>query len=63
MGYYDIRLWVKEMYPDSQRWAKKVDAMPDNQVYAIYVRNLYQQEIPDEDVEPKPPIIEQGTLF
>lgn len=34
-----IRAAVKDMYPNS-RWAAKVDKMTDDQVYAIYIKNL-----------------------
>lgn len=49
---------VKAMYPN-ENWAAQVDKMDDDQVIAIYLRNL--QDPPDLPVKDKPP--EQGTLF
>lgn len=39
---------VKMMYPNSKRWAAKVDKMSDAQVYAIYMRNLETNSQPKE---------------
>lgn len=49
---------VKAMYPNAN-WASQVDKMDDDQVIAIYLRNL--QNPPELPVKEKPP--EQGTLF
>jgi hypothetical protein len=49
---------VKAMYPN-KNWAAQVDKMDDDQVIAIYLRNLQDPpELPEKD---KPP--DQGTLF
>lgn len=42
----DIRSVVKSMYPLSSKWAKRVDAMPFHQVYAIHLR---QCRVEDEE--------------
>jgi len=53
-----IRAAVKAMYPN-QTWSAQVDRMPDDQVFAIYMKNVESpQELPEKE---KPP--EQGTLF
>jgi hypothetical protein len=58
MNNQQIRAAVKEMYPN-ENWSKQVDRMADDQVVAIYLRNL---ENPPPLVEKeKPP--QQGTLF
>ena len=46
------------MYPN-ETWARAVDKMADDQVFAIYMKNLETPvELPEKE---KPP--EQGTLF
>ena len=58
MNNSQIRDTVKEMYPN-QSWAKQVDNMSDDQVTAIYLKNL--QNPPPLPEKEKPP--EQGKLF
>lgn len=38
MGQTNVRLWVAAMY-DSDEWRRKVQNMPNRQVYAIYRRH------------------------
>jgi hypothetical protein len=53
-----VRQAVKGMYPN-QTWATQVDRMADDQVFAIYMKNVEKPaELP---IKEKPP--EQGTLF
>lgn len=42
----EVRTAVKEMYPHSKGWHRKVDHMPFNQVLAIHVKN---QQTPKKD--------------
>jgi hypothetical protein len=58
MNNLEIRAAVKEMYPN-QSWATQVDKMADDQVFAIYMKNVETlAKLPQKE---KPP--EQGTLF
>lgn len=58
MNNRQLRAAVKEMYPN-ETWARAVDKMADDQVFAIYMKNLETPvELPEKE---KPP--EQGTLF
>ena len=58
MNNRQIRDAVKAMYPN-QNWASQVDKMADDQVVAIYLKNLQSPDpLPEKE---KPP--EQGTLF
>lgn len=36
MTVKQMRSKIKDIYPYSHRWAKRVDAMKDNQVIAVY---------------------------
>ena len=58
MNNQQIRAAVKAMYPN-QNWYRQVDRMADDQVTAIYLKNL--EKPPDLPEKEKPP--EQGTLF
>lgn len=42
----ELRRTVKRLYPLSLKWAKRVDHMPTQQVYAIHLR---QCEMEDEE--------------
>jgi hypothetical protein len=58
MNNAQIRDAVKAMYPN-QNWYTQVDRMADDQVVAIYLKNLSNPTpLPEKE---KPP--EQGTLF
>jgi hypothetical protein len=58
MNSNQIRDAVKAMYPN-QSWARQVDKMADDQVVAIYLKNLASPTpLPEKE---KPP--EQGKLF
>lgn len=48
---------VKDMYPKSHRWAKRVDRMSDDQVFAIWVRNQQNQskEVKEDEDDPDIP--------
>jgi hypothetical protein len=53
-----IRAAVKAMYPN-ENWSVQVDRMADDQVVAIYLRNLEQTEpLPQKEEPPQ-----QGRLF
>jgi hypothetical protein len=58
MNILQIRAAVKEMYPN-QSWYRRVDKMADDQVIAIYLRNL--EDPPDLPQKENPP--DQGRLF
>lgn len=53
-----IRHLVKEMYPNDS-WSRQVDRMKDDQVIAIYLRNL--NDPPKLEEKEQPPT--QGRLF
>jgi len=53
-----LRNSLKEMYPNSKFWHQKVDRMPKNQVYAIYMRFEEQRE-----KEEREKLYIQATLF
>jgi hypothetical protein len=58
MNNAQIRDAVKAMYPN-QNWAAQVDRMADDQIVAIYLKNLENPNpLPEKE---KPP--EQGQLF
>ncbi|HEX4502748.1 MAG TPA: hypothetical protein VH187_16550 [Scandinavium sp.] len=58
MNNAQIRDAVKAMYPN-QNWAAQVDRMADDQIVAIYLKNLQDPSpLPEKE---KPP--EQGQLF
>jgi hypothetical protein len=58
MNNQQIRDAVKAMYPN-QNWYTQVDRMANDQVIAIYLKNLQNPKpLPEKE---KPP--EQGTLF
>jgi len=38
----NIREALKAFYPQSKKWARKVDAMSDSQAFATYVR-IFQE--------------------
>lgn len=46
------RAYLKTLY-SGPRWSKKVDAMPDNQVYAVYMNAIRKQNAVD-DKTPAP---------
>ena len=53
-----VRQSVKGMYPN-ESWAKQVDRMADDQVFAIYMKNVEKPEsLPQKENPP-----EQGRLF
>jgi hypothetical protein len=58
MNNQQIRAAVKEIYPN-ENWSKQVDRMADDQVVAIYLRNL--EDPPPLAEKEQPP--QQGTLF
>ena len=58
MNMQQTRDAVKKMYPN-QNWASQVDKMADDQIIAIYLKNL--QNPPELPQKENPP--EQGTLF
>ena len=37
----EMKQKLKTMYPSSETWARKVDKMKPNQVYAIYCKNFW----------------------
>ena len=43
MGHYATREALKAFKPHSKSWVKKVDAMPDHQVVAVYFR-MFNEE-------------------
>ena len=49
MGVAEMRRLLKNntKYMNSQKWATKVDRMPDNQVIAVYMRMARAGEILD----------------
>ena len=53
-----IRNSLKERYPNSSGWHRKVDAMSSNQAYAIYMRFQLQDE-----KEEREKVYIQATLF
>jgi hypothetical protein len=58
-----IRNSVINLYPNSETWAKRVEAMPRDQVYAIYCRDQEQREA-RKAFKGKPQLTYvQGTLF
>ena len=58
MNIEEIRASVKEMYPNPT-WSRRVDQMDNDQVFAIFMKNLRDPKpLPEKE---KPP--EQGTLF
>lgn len=38
----DMKKKLKEMYPMSESWARRVDKMPSRQVFAIYSKNFWE---------------------
>ena len=40
MSIEQMRATLKTLYRGAYKWCKKVDSMPDNQVYAVYMRML-----------------------
>jgi hypothetical protein len=48
----EIRDKIKAMYPN-KTWSDQVDKMPDDQVFAIYMKNV--ETLPDLPVKDKPP--------
>ena len=43
IGY--MRTMIKRLYPSSIKWIKRVDRMPDKQVFTIYMRHKYANQI------------------
>ena len=58
MDQNQIRNMVKDLYPNSPVWKRKVDRMEDVQVFAIYKRVEEERE-ELQKIQP----YEQGTLF
>lgn len=44
MTVFQQREELKKMYPGSDRWAKRVDNMSEDQVTAIYLKNVNKKE-------------------
>lgn len=60
MQDHSLRNSVKELYPHSSAWAKKVDRMSREQVFAIFKRSQEEQAAePQDDLVPD----EQLKLF
>lgn len=64
----DVRSVVKRMYPNPT-WEKRVDKMPDSQIYSIYVKHMreVQEKVEIELAQIRKPertlSSDQGTLF
>lgn len=43
MSIEEMRDFLVRMYPGSNRWADRVRKMPENQVYAIYMRAISKE--------------------